>query len=81
MLVRNGSDPVTANRQAVAMLYGEVQQQAAVLSFLTVFRLIGIVFLVIIPLVLILRKPKHLREPLPTLLPPEGERSRLAHGG
>jgi DHA2 family multidrug resistance protein len=66
MLMRNGADPVTANRQAMAMLYGVVRQQASVLSFLTVFRLIGIVFLVIIPLILILRKPKHLREPLPS---------------
>jgi DHA2 family multidrug resistance protein len=62
MLMRNGADPVTANRQAMAMIYGEVRQQASVLSFLTVFRTIGIVFLVIIPLVLFLRKPKHLRE-------------------
>ncbi len=66
MLMRNGADPVTANRQATAMLYSAVQQQAAVLSFLTVFRLMGIVFLVIIPLILLLRKPKHLREPLPS---------------
>jgi DHA2 family multidrug resistance protein len=66
MLMRSGADPVTANRQATAMLYGAVQQQAAVLSFLTVFRMMGIVFLVIIPLVLLLRKPKHLREPLPS---------------
>jgi len=63
MLVRNGADPVTADRQAMAMLYGVVRQQASVLSFLTVFRIIGVVFLVIIPLVLIIRKPKHLREP------------------
>ena len=63
MLMRNGADPITANRQAMAMLYGEVQQQASVLSFLTVFRTIGIIFLVIIPLILVLRKPKHLREP------------------
>jgi len=63
MLMRNGSDPVTANRQAIAILYGVVQQQAAVLSFLSAFRMIGIVFVVIIPLILILRKPKHLREP------------------
>jgi len=66
MLMRSGTDPVTANRQATAMLYGAVQQQAAVLSFLSVFRMMGIVFLVIIPLVLLLRKPRHLREPLPS---------------
>ena len=62
VLMRNGADPVTANRQAVAMIYGTVRQQASVLSFLTVFRVMGIVFLVILPLVLVLRKPKYLRE-------------------
>jgi DHA2 family multidrug resistance protein len=76
MLVRNGSDPVTANRQAVAMLYGEVRRQASVLSFLTVFQIIGIVFLLIIPLVLILRKPKHLREPMTVLPSPNGDLRR-----
>jgi DHA2 family multidrug resistance protein len=65
MLMRNGADPVTAKRQAVAMIYGEVQQQAAVLSFLSLFRMMGIIFLVILPLVLLLRKPKHLRGPQP----------------
>lgn len=56
------------------MLYGVVQQQAAVLSFLTVFRMMGVVFLVIIPLILILRKPKHLREPeIDISRPPESE--------
>jgi hypothetical protein len=44
------------------MIYGTVRQQASVLSFLTLFRVMGIVFLVILPLVLLLRKPKHLRE-------------------
>jgi hypothetical protein len=40
------------------MLYGVVQQQAALLSFLSVFRVMGILFLLIIPLVFFLRRPK-----------------------
>ena len=72
MLMRNGADPVTADRQAMAMLYGVVRQQASVLSFLTVFRILGIVFLVIIPLILILRKPEHLREPKTAVPSPKG---------
>ena len=75
MLMGHGSDPVAAKRQATAMLYGLVRQQASVLSFLTVFRMIGIVFLAIIPLILIVRKPKHLREPMATVTLPKGERS------
>jgi DHA2 family multidrug resistance protein len=66
MLMRRGADPVTANRQAVAMIYGTVRQQAAALSFLSVFRVMGLVFLVILPLVLLLRKPQHLRELRPS---------------
>jgi hypothetical protein len=40
------------------MLYGLVQQQATLLSFLSVFRLMGFLFLLIIPLVFIIRRPK-----------------------
>jgi len=58
MFLRGGSDPVTASRRAQAMLYGAVQQQAALLSFLSVFRLMGILFLLLIPLVFMVRKPK-----------------------
>jgi len=58
LFLRGGSDPATASRRALAMIYGLVQQQAALLSFLSVFRLMGILFLLIIPLVFILRRPK-----------------------
>jgi hypothetical protein len=61
MFLRGGSDPTTASRRALAMLYGAVQQQAALLSFLSVFRLMGILFLLIIPLVFIFRRPKGRR--------------------
>jgi MFS transporter, DHA2 family, multidrug resistance protein len=54
-----GSDAVTATNRAYAALSGMVQQQAAMLSFLDGFILIGIVFLVMTPLVLILKKPQH----------------------
>jgi DHA2 family multidrug resistance protein len=58
LFMRGGSDPATASRRALAMLYGLVQQQAALLSFLSVFRVMGILFLLIIPLVFIIRRPK-----------------------
>jgi competence protein ComGC len=38
-----------------------VQQQATLLSFLSVFRLMGILFLLIIPVVFVIRKPKGRR--------------------
>jgi len=61
MFLRGGSDPATASRRALAMLYGAVQQQATLLSFLSVFRLMGILFLLIIPMVFIIRRPKGKR--------------------
>jgi len=59
--LRGGSDPATASHRALAMLYGMVQQQATLLSFLSVFRLMGFLFLLIIPLVLIFRKARGRR--------------------
>ncbi len=43
------------------MLFGMVQEHAAMLAFVKAFRLLGILFFVIIPLILIMRKPRHLR--------------------
>jgi DHA2 family multidrug resistance protein len=59
LFLRGGSDPATASRRALAMLYGLVQQQATLLSFLSVFRLMGFLFLLIIPLVFIIRRPNR----------------------
>jgi DHA2 family multidrug resistance protein len=56
-LARSG-DVVSATNQAYVVLYGMVQRQAAMVSFVMIFRLLGILFLVMIPLVLIMKKPK-----------------------
>jgi len=56
-----GADPVTASRQAYAAMYGQVQQQAAMLSFVEAFKVMGLVFLVMIPLMILLRDPKKNR--------------------
>jgi DHA2 family multidrug resistance protein len=56
-----GSDPGTAHRQGLAALYGMVQQQAALLSFVEAFRIMGILFLAIVPLVLLMRKARAAR--------------------
>jgi DHA2 family multidrug resistance protein len=53
-----GVDAVTATNQAYAALYGMIQRQAAMVSFVTIFRLLGLLFLVMMPLVLIMRRPK-----------------------
>jgi len=48
-----------ALHQAQALLYSLVQRQAEVLSFIDVFWLMGIIFLALVPLVLLLRRPTY----------------------
>jgi hypothetical protein len=43
------------------MLYGMVQQQAAMLSFVEAFRIMGYLFLAIVPLVLLMRPARQAR--------------------
>jgi DHA2 family multidrug resistance protein len=57
--VARGSDLVTATRRAEAALFGMVEQQAAMLSFLHAFQLLAVVFIVMTPLVFVMRKPRH----------------------
>ncbi|HEY9461880.1 MAG TPA: DHA2 family efflux MFS transporter permease subunit [Vicinamibacterales bacterium] len=56
-LARTG-DAVAATNQAYLVLYGMVQRQAAMVSFVMIFRLLGILFFVMVPLVLLMRKPQ-----------------------
>jgi MFS transporter, DHA2 family, multidrug resistance protein len=55
----HGSDPVTATHQAHAAVWGMVQRQAAMISYLDVFRLLTVFFIVVIPLLLLLKKLTH----------------------
>jgi DHA2 family multidrug resistance protein len=54
-----GMDAYTATRQAYAAVFGMVQQQAAMVSFVGAFRLLGLMFLCVIPLILVMKKPRH----------------------
>jgi DHA2 family multidrug resistance protein len=56
-----GSNPSHAGRQSLAALYGMVQQQAALLSFTEVFRVMGFLFLAVIPLALLMRRARSAR--------------------
>jgi DHA2 family multidrug resistance protein len=56
-LMAQGRDFATATREAYAAVWGMVQQQATMLSFLYAFQMLAIVFLVVIPLLLLMRKP------------------------
>jgi DHA2 family multidrug resistance protein len=54
-----GADAVTAGKQAYAALFGMVARQAAMLSFIDAFWLLGAIFLAMLPLLLLMRRPRH----------------------
>jgi DHA2 family multidrug resistance protein len=54
-----GAGPLIANRRALATVYGLVQQQTAMLTFIDVFRIFMWVFLGMIPLLFLLKKPSR----------------------
>jgi len=58
-LIAGGADMVTATQRSYAILRGMLLQQASMVSFVYLFRLLGIVFLVLIPLVLIMKRPSR----------------------
>jgi DHA2 family multidrug resistance protein len=53
-----GADVTTATQRAYAALFGMVQQQAAMVSFVLLFRILGVMFLALLPLILIMRRPR-----------------------
>ncbi len=57
LFLSKGFDYASASRMSLASLFGIVQQQAWMLSFIAVARLFGILFIVVIPLLLIMQKP------------------------
>jgi DHA2 family multidrug resistance protein len=58
MLALNG-DPTTAGRQAYDAVWGIVQRQAAMLAFVDTFRAMAVVFLLVLPLLFLMKRPKH----------------------
>ncbi len=50
-------------QQGIGALYGEVLRQASLMSFLELFYILGLLFLLVIPVLLIMRKPAHHRGP------------------
>lgn len=59
LFMSKGMDAVTATQQAYATVFGTVQREAAMLSFIGAFRMLGILFLAVMPLILIMKKPRH----------------------
>ena len=59
LFLSQGSSWSTATQQAYASLSGMVQRQAAMVAFIDVVQWLGIVFLAVIPLVFIMKRPRQ----------------------
>jgi DHA2 family multidrug resistance protein len=53
-----GSDAATATTRAYAALFGMLQRQATMVSFVGIFQLLGVMFIALVPLVLLMKRPR-----------------------
>jgi MFS transporter, DHA2 family, multidrug resistance protein len=53
-----GVDAVTASQRAYAAMFGMVQRQATMVSFVVIFQFMGVIFVALVPLVLLMKRPK-----------------------
>jgi DHA2 family multidrug resistance protein len=58
-MMAQGADPVTASRQAYGAVWGLVQRQAAMAAFVQTFRAMAVVFLLVLPLLFLMKRPRH----------------------
>ena len=56
---------MTATNRTYAALFGTVWRQASMVSFVTIFQILGLLFIALIPLVLIMKRPAHQGPPPP----------------
>jgi DHA2 family multidrug resistance protein len=63
MFMAKGADAATATQQAHGALWGSLQQQASMLAYNDVFRYLGGMFLVMLPLLFLMKKPKKGKGP------------------
>jgi len=62
--VARGSDAVTAAQRSNGVLWATVQQQASILTFNDIFRLMAFIFVLMVPLGYLMRRPRT-RKPQP----------------
>jgi len=58
LLHQRGASWATAGQQAQGMLYGELQRQSAMLAFVDMYWILGVVCLCMIPLMFLMRRPR-----------------------
>jgi MFS transporter, DHA2 family, multidrug resistance protein len=54
--ISQGMDATTATKQAYAAVWGEVQRQASMVSFIHAFRFLAIMFVAVLPLIFLMRR-------------------------
>src|ERR1022692_322365 len=60
-MMAHGSDPVTASRQAYVSIWGMIQRQASMQAFVDTFLAMAVVFMLMLPLLLVMKRPKYSR--------------------
>jgi MFS transporter, DHA2 family, multidrug resistance protein len=58
-MVMRGVDPTSAAGRSYGALWGTLQRQASMLAFIDTFRAMAIVFLLVLPFLLIMKRPTH----------------------
>jgi MFS transporter, DHA2 family, multidrug resistance protein len=56
-MASRGGDAVAAAQQARAMVFGLVQREAAMISYNTIFKSLGVMFMALLPFILLMRRP------------------------
>jgi len=57
-MIAHGSDPFQASHQAYASIWGLIERQASMLSFVDTFLAMAIVFLLVLPLLFAMKRPQ-----------------------
>src|SRR5262245_32155851 len=60
-MIMRGSSPSAAVSRSYGALWGAVQRQSSMLSFVDTFRAMGIVFLLVLPFLFVMKRPSHRR--------------------
>ncbi|HUL14851.1 MAG TPA: DHA2 family efflux MFS transporter permease subunit [Terriglobales bacterium] len=63
MFFMRSGDPAAAAKQAYAALFGMVERQASMIAYNDVFRILCVLFLLMLPFLLLMRRPTHSRGP------------------
>src|SRR5262249_4739114 len=62
-LLPRGGGRAAATPRGYAARFGTVQQQASMVSFVLLFRLLGVIFLLLLPLILLMKRPRGAASP------------------